>query len=76
MDKNILHVINRIGQKMVVPFIEKGPLTDDVNDEFFVDEEWYLAHGYVSLEQHRSHLNEQLDRAELVNEIDKFNARR
>lgn len=55
MGKAKLHIISRNGQKKVVPFIEEGPLCEDINGDLLVDDEWYLTHGYVTLEQHKAH---------------------
>ena len=62
MGKSELHIISHNGQKKVVPFIEDGPLSEDINGDLLVDDEWYLTHGYVTLEQHKAHLNNEIAR--------------
>ena len=59
MEKTELHLINLDGQKKVVPFIEDS-LSEDFNGNLLVDDEWYLTHGYVTLEQHKDHLKDRI----------------
>lgn len=50
-DKEILHVIDKNGRHLTIPFSE------DVGcKECVVDDDWYLTHGYVTIEQHRENL--------------------
>lgn len=60
MEKNYIHIINSKGEKKVVPFVGEELTLEDIPGNFMVDDEWYLSHGYVTLEQHKKHLDERI----------------
>lgn len=58
-DKDILHVIDKNGRHLTIPFSEEVGCR-----EYIVDDEWYLNHGYVTIEQHRENLGIALEQSQ------------
>ena len=62
MDKNV-HLISITGEKIAIPhkdFNDSEMLKDGKYDEYYLDVDWYLASGYVTIEEARKRIEGQL----------------
>lgn len=62
MDKNV-HLISITGEKIAIPhkvFNDSEMLKDVKYDEYYLDVDWYLASGYVTIEEARKRIEGQL----------------
>ena len=62
MDKNV-HLISKTGEKIVVPhkdYNDSEMLKDGKYDDYDLDIDWYLANGYVTIEEARRRIEGQL----------------
>ena len=62
MDKNV-HLISITGEKIAIShkvFNDSEMLKDGKYDEYYLDVDWYLASGYVTIEEARKRIEGQL----------------
>ena len=62
MDKKV-HLISKNGEKIAVPhkdFNDSEMLKDGKYDGYSLDVDWYLANGYVTIEEARKRIEGQL----------------
>lgn len=54
-DEYIVHLINEKGERLHIPYSEsiklKKRIEEGKSDKYYADVEWYLSHGYITLEQ-------------------------
>lgn len=54
-DEYIVHLINEKGERLHIPYSEsiklKKLIEEGKSDKYYADVEWYLSHGYITLEQ-------------------------
>ncbi len=59
-DEKKVHLINAKGERLHIPYSESVKLDklikEGKSEEYYGDVEWYLSHGYKTLEQMRNNI--------------------
>lgn len=57
-DRRYIHAVNADGIRRIIPNPNcvSHDSDKDMNEGYFFDVDWYLTHGYVTIEQHRENL--------------------
>lgn len=56
-NKLVVHLINKNGDRKIVAWTELSKRVNESQDEeYYIDTEWYLSHGYVTHDQHLKNL--------------------
>lgn len=69
IDKSMVHLINKKGERKVMPWAERKKMNEsqeETDDKFYFDTEWYLSHGCVTLEQHEEKMKELLKNKDII----------
>ena len=58
IDRRYIHAVNADGIRRIIPNpnYASHDSDKDMNEGYFFDDDWYLTHGYVTIEQHRENL--------------------